>query len=67
MVCQKRKRNGKPNIGRKNIQSGHRNGIWNRKMCHANNAMREATLDERNETTKSEKIKALGEKKTYKC
>ena len=35
-----------------NIQSGHRDGIWHRKMCHASNEKRETTPYGWNGTTK---------------
>ena len=50
-ICQKRKRIGNPNKSSENIQSGHSNGIWQRKMCHAINEKPEKTYDGRNGTT----------------
>ena len=52
-VYQKRKRIGNPNIGSENIQSGHWDGIWHRKMRHASNEKRETTHYGQNGTTKS--------------
>ena len=54
-ICQKWKRIRNPYIGNENIQSGHRDGIWHRKMSHANIEKRETTQDGRNWTTKSRK------------
>ena len=39
----------------KNIQSGYRNGIWHRIMCHARNENWKKTNNKRNRTTKSRK------------
>ena len=41
------------NTGSEDIQAGYRDGIWHRKMCHANNKKRETKYDRRNSTTKS--------------
>ena len=49
----KRKRTRNSNIPNVNVQSGHRGGIWQRKMCHASNEKWQATPDGRNETAKS--------------
>ena len=35
------------------MRSGHRNGIWNRKMYHACNEKWQMTYNRRNGTTKS--------------
>ena len=51
LCCQQWKRIGNPNTGGDDIQSRHRDGIRHRKMSHANNEMREMTLDLRNRTT----------------
>ena len=45
-LCQKRKRIGNLNTGSENIPSGLRDGIWHRKMHHANNEMRKTTRQE---------------------
>ena len=37
----------------KNIQSGHRGGIWHRKISNADNEKKEMMHDERNGITKS--------------
>ena len=39
----------------KNIQSGHRDGIWHRKMCFAQKEKRETVHDERNGATRPRK------------
>ena len=62
----KMKKTGNPNIGSGNIQSGHRDGIWHRKMCHANNAKRKTQITEGIELPNEDKIRTLGEKETYK-
>ncbi len=38
-----------------NIQSGHRDGIWHRKMFHANNEKQKMTNDGRNKNSKLRK------------
>ena len=48
------------------MQSGHRDGIWHRKIRHASNEKWKMTYDGRNGTTKSRKIRMLGEEETYK-
>ena len=40
-VCKKLKRIGNSNKHCENIQSGHRDGIWHRKMRHARNEKRQ--------------------------
>ena len=40
-------------IQNKNTQSGYRNGIWYRKICHDNNEKRKKINTGRNRTTKS--------------
>ena len=40
------------NTGSENIQSRYRDGIWHRKMCHANNEKQKMTCDRGNKTTK---------------
>ena len=49
---QKRKRIGDSGTTNKNIQSGYRNGIWHRKMCHARNEKRKKTKNGSNKTVK---------------
>ena len=62
-VCQKWKTIGNPYISSENTYSGHRNGIWHRKMHHANNNKRERTFfGGGNRTTKTRKIWTLREK-----
>ena len=46
---------GDPNTSNKNIQSGYRNRIWHRKMCHSYNERWEKTNDRRNRTLKLRK------------
>ena len=62
--CQKRKRTGNPNTDHENMQSRYRNGIRHGIMRYARK--QETTHDGRIRTTKSRKIKTLGEKETYK-
>ena len=50
--CKKRKRTENSNISSENIQSGHWDGIWHRKMYHASNEKRQTTPDRRNGTAK---------------
>ena len=53
------------NTNNKNIQSGHRNVIWHRKMCHAHNGKWEKT-NNRIELPKWEWIKMFREKENQK-
>ena len=53
------KRTGNSNTRRENIESGHRDGIWHRKICYPCNEKRQTILDGRNGTTKSRKIRKL--------
>ena len=53
---------GNPSTGSDNIKSGQRDGIWNRKMCHANNENRKTISVGRNGTTKSRKNLNVGGK-----
>ena len=46
---------GDSDINDNYIQSGYRDGIWNRKMCFAKNEERKTTIDGRNRTTKFRK------------
>ena len=48
-----KKRTGNSKTGSKNIQSGHWNGIWHRKICNARNDKWQTTSDWWNGTTKS--------------
>ena len=52
------------NANNKNIQSRYMNGIWCRKMCHADNEMQKMT--EGRELPNQEKIRTLWEKEAYK-
>ena len=60
------KKNWKPHTGSENMQLGHRNGIWHRKIHHVSKEKRQTTNDRRNRTTKSRKISTPGEKETSK-
>ena len=53
LFYQKLKRIGNSNTRTQNIQSGHRDGIWHRKMRHANIENWETTHNGRSRTTKS--------------
>ena len=57
---------GNSNTHNQNIQSGHKIGIWHRKMRHASNEKRQTTPYGRNGTTKSRKNRMLGERETNK-
>ena len=59
VVGVKLKRIGNPNTSSENIQSGYRDGIWHRKICHANNEKRKTTNDRRNRSIKREKIRTF--------
>ena len=48
------------------MQSGHKDGIWQRKMRHANNEKQQTTPDGRIEQPNQDKIRTLREKETYK-
>ena len=61
------KRIGNLNTDRENIQSGYRDGIWHRKICHANNEKRKTTSDERCKTMKSRKKSEHSEKRKITC
>ena len=52
-VYKKWKRTGNSNASYWNIQSGHRNEIWHRKMCNACNEKHQTTPNGLNGTTKS--------------
>ena len=58
---------GNLNTGSENIRLGYRDGIWHRKMCHANNEKPKKANKGKNRTTNSRKIRTLGEKENYKC
>ena len=62
-VCKKLKRIGVPNINNKNIQPGYRNGIWYRKIYHANNGKRNKN-NGGIELPGKERIRMLEEKET---
>ena len=49
------KRIRNPNTGSEDMQWRYRDGIWHRKICHADNKKRETTINGRNRTTKSRK------------
>ena len=53
-------------MGFEDIQLGYRDGIWYRKMCHANNEKQKTTNGGRNRTTKSRKNRTFAEKEAYK-
>ena len=53
-VFQKRiKKIANPNTGSESMQSGHRNGIWHKKICNAINKNQGMIQDGRNGTIKS--------------
>ena len=56
------KRFGNHNTGCDNTQSGYRDGIWHRKMRHANNEKWETIHDGKNRTTKSRKSQSAWRK-----
>ena len=47
------------------MQSRDSDGIWHRKICHANNEKWETTNDGKNRTTESRNITMLQESETY--
>ena len=49
-----------PDIGSKNMQSGYRDGLCYRHICHANNEKSKTTNDWRKRTTKSRKTQKAG-------
>ena len=49
------KKDGNPSTGSKNLQSGYKDGIWHRKMYHANNENQKTSTGRKNRTTKSRK------------
>ena len=53
MLAKNQKRIRNSNTGSEDIQSGYWDGIWQRKMYHANNEKQKMTNDRRNRTTKS--------------
>ena len=53
LFAKNEKRTGNSHTRSLNIQSGHRNGIWHRKMCHARHEKWQKTYELRNGTTKS--------------
>ena len=55
LFAKNEKRIGNPDTDSEDIHSGYRAGIWDRKMCHANNEKWKTTNDGRNGTTKSRK------------
>ena len=61
-----RKRIGDPNTSGDDILWRYRDGIWQRKMCHANNEMRKKTINGKIWLINKEKIRMLGEKESYK-
>ena len=61
----KKKKIGNSNTRSQNIQSGHRNGIWHRKMCNASNETGKRHLTDGMELPNQDKIKTLWEKETY--
>ena len=54
-VFSKIKRTGDPDTKKRNMQPRYMNGIWHRKMCHANNEGLEKTSSTKNITAKSGK------------
>ena len=54
-----------PNADSENIQSGHKDGIWHRKMLHTNNNKHERHIMEGIEPPNQEKFRMFGEKETY--
>ena len=48
IICQNWKIIGKPITNNEDIQSRYRNGIWQKKMCHANNEKQKTANDAKN-------------------
>ena len=53
LLCNNGKRTINSNTRSENIESGHWDGNWHRKMCHASNEKQQETHYERNGTAKS--------------
>ena len=53
---------GDSNTNNKNIQTGNRDGIWLRKMCHCDYKKRKKTKNGRNRTAKSRKYQNVRRK-----
>ena len=66
LFAKTKNKNGNSYIRSQNIQSRYKDGIWHRKMYHANNDKQEKTHDGRNGTTKSKKKKKKKKKKKMK-
>ena len=59
--CQKWESIGNSNIGRQNMQSLYRDGIWQRKMCSTNNKSGKQQMKKEIDLPKEEKNRTLGE------
>ena len=66
LFAKKRKRIGNSITRSQNIQSGHRDGIWHRKMHQANNKSEKRHVTDWLELPNQDQIRTLGEKVTYK-
>ena len=64
--AKKRKRIGNSNARNENIQAGHRDGIWHRKMRHAKDEKWQATHDGEGVELPNQVIRTLEETETYK-
>ena len=62
----KMKRIGNPNTRSKNIQSGHRNGIWHKKCTMLRIKSRKQHIMDRMELPNQDKVRTLGEKEISK-
>ena len=60
------KKNWKPNTSNDNAQSGHRDGIRNKKIAILITRRGKGNMTEEIELSNQEKIRMLGEKETYK-
>ena len=59
-ICLPKTKNGNSNTRSNNIQSGHWDGIWHRKMRHANNENQKRHMTDGMEQLNQEKIRMLG-------
>ena len=66
IICKKSKRIGNSYTHRHNIQPGHRNGIWHRKMCMLVMKSGKRHMTDGIELPNQDRIRTLEEKESYK-
>ena len=59
-VYQKLKRIPNPDTDSENMQSGHTDGIWHKKMCHVNNEKRKTSHEVRKKQEKKQNARKKG-------